>query len=155
MKTLTIGRSSQCDIVINDVSMEHIISRVHAEISYANGQYIYRNLGKNGSTLHGVSIGESPISVSPGDPILLANRILLPWVQVYAMLPSSVEIPNSSITHKEIPVGWSILSLLIPLVGFILYFIWKNSFSKKASQCLIWGSIGLVLNLIGTICLTL
>jgi pSer/pThr/pTyr-binding forkhead associated (FHA) protein len=35
MRTITIGRSSQCDIILSDDN----ISRIHAEISLSNGQY--------------------------------------------------------------------------------------------------------------------
>lgn len=148
MKTLTIGRSSQCNIVINDASMEHIISRVHAEISYANGQYIYRNLGKNGSTLHGVSIGDSPIYVSPGAPILLANRIPLPWAQIYAILPVTSHTNNSTETRSEGYVGLCILCFLIPLIGLILYFTEKRTYPIKSSLCLKWAGIGFAFNIL-------
>lgn len=145
MKTLIIGRSSHCDIVINDASMEHTISRVHAEIGYADGQYIFRNLGKNGSTLHGISIGDSPVYVSPGAPILLANRIPLPWVQIYAILPST---SSSTETRSKSYVGLCFLCFFIPLVGFILYFTEKRAYPMKSSLCLKWAGIGFAFNIL-------
>lgn len=40
------------------------------------------------------------------------------------------------------PIGWCILSFLIPLVGWILYFCWRNSKPKKASAVCTWAWIG-------------
>lgn len=151
MKTITIGRSSLCDIVITDAS----ISRVHAEINREREQYVFRNLGKNGSTLHGVSMGDSPVYVSPGAPILLANRVPLPWVQVYALLPVPENINNDGLAKVENYVGLCILSFIIPLIGFILYFTEKNAFPRKSSQCLKWASVGFAVNLLSAFCLTL
>lgn len=151
MKTITIGRSSLCDIVVSDAA----ISRVHAEINYEQGQYVFRNLGKNGSTLHGVSMSNTPIYVSPGAPILLANRVPLPWVQVYALLPVSEEINNVENAKVENYVGLCILSFIIPLVGFILYFTERNTFPRKSTQCLKWAGIGFAVNLLSAFYLTL
>lgn len=49
------------------------------------------------------------------------------------------------------PIGWCILSFLIPLVGWILYFCWKSSKPKKASAVCTWAWIGFALNIIVTI----
>lgn len=46
------------------------------------------------------------------------------------------------------PVGWCILSFLIPLVGWILYFSWRRSKPKKASAVCTWAWIGFVVNLL-------
>ncbi len=45
-------------------------------------------------------------------------------------------------------IGFIILSLLIPLVGFILYFTWKREQPQKAGGILIWAFVGVVVNLI-------
>jgi len=49
------------------------------------------------------------------------------------------------------PIGWCILSFLIPLVGWILYFCWKGTKPKKASAVCTWAWIGFALNIIVTI----
>lgn len=48
------------------------------------------------------------------------------------------------------PIGWCILSFLIPLVGWILYFSWRRTKPRKASAVCTWAWIGFVLNLIVT-----
>lgn len=45
-------------------------------------------------------------------------------------------------------VGWIILALLLPIVGFILYFVWKSNYPKKASHILVAAIIGFVVNFI-------
>jgi len=43
------------------------------------------------------------------------------------------------------------LCFMIPLAGWILYFVWKDSFPKRAGACAKWGwigfGIGMVLNI--------
>lgn len=68
--TITIGRSSHCDIIIPHAS----ISREHARISLNGGRYIYENIGRNGSVLGGRIIYNEKIVVAPGAEILLAGK---------------------------------------------------------------------------------
>ena len=39
-------------------------------------------------------------------------------------------------------VGFGILSFFIPLIGFILFFVWKKQKPRKAKSCLIGAAIG-------------
>lgn len=171
-RTITIGRSSQCDIVISHDG----ISRIHAEISLIGNQYVYRDLSKNGSSIGGRMINNERVSVAAGTEILLANRIPLPWAQIYALLPMQPSRPYDSGTvvydngiHNpppqnydfdnkgygkpdEMGAGWGILAFLFPIVGWILYFAWKNERPNAASQVAKWAwigfGIGFLLNLI-------
>jgi hypothetical protein len=62
---VTIGRSRQCDVVLNDPN----VSRQHAEIRPRGGSWVLSDLGStNGSLLNGRRI-ESPEQVKPGDEI--------------------------------------------------------------------------------------
>ena len=45
-------------------------------------------------------------------------------------------------------VAFIILSLLIPIIGFILYFSWKKEQPKKANSLLPWAFVGIVVNVI-------
>jgi uncharacterized membrane protein YvbJ len=45
-------------------------------------------------------------------------------------------------------IGWMILSFLLPIVGLILYFVWKSRFPHKAGQILAAAGVGFVINLI-------
>ena len=50
--------------------------------------------------------------------------------------------------ENDIPnTGLNILSLFIPLVGIILYFVWKNNTPKKAKGILTFALIGWVINI--------
>ena len=131
-RTITIGRSSQCDIVVAHDG----ISRVHAEISLVANQYVYRDISKNGSSISGRMINNERISVAAGTEILLANRIPLPWAQIYSLLPAqpvrpyekrtvvycdTQEEPNQAYRKTdEMGAGWGILAFLFPIVGWIL-----------------------------------
>ena len=166
-RTITIGRSSQCDIIISHDG----ISRIHAEISLIGNQYVYSDLSKNGSSIGGRMINDERVSVAAGTEILLANRIPLPWAQIYALLPKQPSRPYESGTmaydngtHNpqsqnygytkpdEMGAGWGILAFLFPLVGWILYFAWKSERPNAASQVAKWAwigfGVGFLLNLI-------
>jgi len=97
MNTITIGRSSQCDIILSGEN----ISRVHAELSLINGQYIYHDHSTNGSNIDGQMIHNRKIAVAPGTRILLANRISLPWDRVYSLLPMSGYRSNEAETRHQ------------------------------------------------------
>lgn len=150
MKTITIGKLN-CDIVIQDP----YISRKHAEISLVDGQYVYRDLSKNGTTINGRVYHNEKVVISPGTPVYLANKVPLPWPQVLMLLPntpvavsggnvSNETIVQSVSSEDSIGVGWGILSFIFPIVGFILYFVWKDTQHNKAKQAanIAWISIG-------------
>ena len=40
------------------------------------------------------------------------------------------------------------LSFLVPLVGFILFFVWKSEKTRAAKQCGMWGLIGMLFSII-------
>lgn len=161
MKTIRLGRSSSCDIVIDD----SCISRIHAEISLVDGQYVYKDLSSNGTNIGGRMIQNESVVIAPGSTILLANRIPLPWSKVYAQLPQrgvySLEretiardrVIDSGINNEDsIGIGWGILAFIFPIAGWIMYFCWKDSAPHKASQAstLAWTSfgIGVLLNVL-------
>jgi hypothetical protein len=68
----TIGRSRQCDIVLDDPN----ISRQHAEIRPRGGSWVVGDLGStNGVSLNGRRI-EGPEVVRPGDEIELGTSVI-------------------------------------------------------------------------------
>lgn len=165
MRKLTIGRSSSCDIIIPDNN----VSRVHAEISRNGNEFVYHDMGKNGSTINGRIIHNERVIIAPGTTVLLANRIPLPWGQIYSMLPGGSNVPSEQETHvghvpqNQGPVyvqpykedrlgfGWGLLAFLIPLAGWIMYFCWKEETPKRAGNAGLIGTISFILNLLTTI----
>lgn len=91
MKTITIGRSEVCDIVINEPN----ISRIHAEITLSEGKYTFRDVSTNGSSVNGRSIVNSAVTINSNSSILLAHSIPLYWSKIEALLPSIGDNPIS------------------------------------------------------------
>lgn len=173
MKKVKIGRDSNlCDIVIND----SFISRVHAEITIINGQYVYHDVSSNGTNIGNQIIRNKKIVIAPGSPVLLSNKVPLPWDRIYNLLPLSnyqVNNMNTNViqsasnqtnssdyaTNKQHPynlknakdeltVGWGVFAFLIPIAGLIMYFAWKDQTPHRANQAVLVCIIGFVLNFI-------
>jgi hypothetical protein len=69
---VTLGRSRQCDVVLNDPN----ISREHAEIRPRGGSWVLTDLGStNGSRLNGRNVDGSEV-IRPGDEIELGATVL-------------------------------------------------------------------------------
>ena len=81
--TITIGRSSHCDIIIPNDS----VSREHARVSIVGGNYVYEDVGKNGSVIGGRVIHGQRVTIAAGTDVLLAGKVPLPWAQIYSMIP--------------------------------------------------------------------
>lgn len=158
--TITIGRSHECDIMVTDPN----ISRIHARISRVGGQYVFEDVSSNGSTLNGQTIRGQRIKVAPGAPILLANRVPLPWNQVYQMLPAGPVNPYEEKTNvysggyqqggaagNYVPVyadqdrcsaGFWILCFFFPIVGWILWGVWRRRLPNRAHSVAVAAWIG-------------
>ena len=161
--TITIGRSSHCDIIIPNDS----VSREHARVSIVGGNYVYEDVGKNGSVIGGRVIHGQRVTIAAGTDVLLAGKVPLPWAQIYSMIPLKGVRPYENETHYEpvqnnspqyvyvtdesIGVGYGILAFLIPIAGWIMYIIWKDDSPKKASQANTIAWISFVINIIGVL----
>ena len=162
-QTITIGRSRHCDIIVPNDS----VSREHARMSIVGGNYVYEDVGKNGSVIGGRVIRGERIVVAPGAEILLAGRVPLPWAQIYAMLPLKGVRPYEGETHYEpslgntgggrqyaptpqesIGIGFGILAFLFPIVGWIMYFVWKDTKPRSASQANTLAWTGFAINML-------
>lgn len=160
---LTIGRSNHCDIIVPHDS----VSREHARISVVGGGYVYEDIGKNGSVIGGRVIHGERLAVAPGANILLAGKVPLPWAQIYTMLPLHGVNPYNHETsvasqqgpgisggyvnpkaNESIPIGWGILSFLVPIIGWIMYFKWKAEYPKRATQAATIAWVSFILNLL-------
>lgn len=168
MKTLTIGRSSQCDIIIP----HNNVSRVHARISVIGGKYVYEDVSKHGSYIGGQMLKSGKTTIAPGAEVLLAGQVPLPWGQIYSQLPlqgknvydSETSYYNnggyqadnyqSAKSNESIGIGWGILAFFIPIAGWIMYFVWKDDTPKRASQANTIAWIGFLFNLISYLAAT-
>jgi FHA domain-containing protein len=69
---VTLGRSRQCDVVLDDPN----ISRQHAEIRPRGGSWVLTDLGStNGSCINGRRI-DHPEVIKPGDEIEVATSVI-------------------------------------------------------------------------------
>jgi hypothetical protein len=92
---------------------------------------------------------ESGIPSAPRMPQSSANvsNYQRPYVPQQSYQPTS-QIQSDDTSS---PIGWCILSFLIPLVGWILYFCWRGSKPRKASAVCTWAWIGFAVNIIFSI----
>ncbi len=169
MKSVTIGRSPDCDIIL---PQDSAVSRIHARVSVVGGKYLYEDLGKNSSVINGQFLNGKSVSVAAGTPILIAGKIPLPWGQIYQMLPLTGVNPydnethvqgfagqqqgymppsNNTYTEDSLGIGWGILAFLIPIAGWIMYFVWKDETPKRAQQACTLAWFGFGLNLLMTL----
>lgn len=161
MKTLSIGRSSQCDIIIP----HNNVSRIHARISIVGGKYVFEDVSKHGSYIGGRLVRSEKVSIAPGTEIILAGQVPLPWGQIYSQLPlqgsNSFDAETSidgigyqnahqrqAYNDESIGIGWGLLAFFIPIAGWIMYFAWKDDTPKRASQANIIAWVSFILNLL-------
>ena len=88
-RTLTIGRDSTCDSVLDDRQ----ISRLHARVVWRGDHYEIEDLGsKNGTHLNGREV-VAPQPLRDGDEIQIALRYKLAFVDAGATAPLTFEAP--------------------------------------------------------------
>lgn len=178
--TISVGRDQNCDITIYD-SLEKI-SRHHLDITYYadTQEFEISDRSTNGTEINGKFIHNSTYKLyfpydwyvlhSDNMPnIILAQTQTLGWDNVldimgkkvnpmHDILDPIVVVDKSDMpAHKpdkeeKLSFGYGILSFLFPIVGWVLYYQWKQSKPVKAKQAsrVAWlGFIaGLILNFI-------
>ncbi|MGN0223824.1 MAG: FHA domain-containing protein [Muribaculaceae bacterium] len=190
---IIIGRSRNCNVVVPNER----VSREHARITVQNGQFVFENVGANGSTLNGQPL-VGPTIVNPGDNIMLAGVAPLPWNDVMSLRSSESEgtptainqqpapgyapqqpapgyapqqpapgyapqqpapgyqqqypqqqfAPVDNTNYEDLNIFLKIISFLFPIVGIVLYFIYRNSAPNKASQAGKWAGIGFAVGMV-------
>lgn len=93
MKTYSIGRDLNCDIVINDAT--DVISRRHALLNIApSGKMTIIDQSSNGTYVNGIRISQNvPVPVTRKDIVSLAHVAKLDWNQV----PKSRKLRNCAL----------------------------------------------------------
>lgn len=111
MKTITIGRSSHCDIVIADER----VSRVHAEITLVDNKYVYKDVSKNGSNIGGRIILNEKVVIAPGATVLLSTiylchgRKFMPCylLEALILMKQETKVGSNTLIVEHIPVSSS------------------------------------------------
>lgn len=124
MNKISIGRSSQNDIVILDRTDR--VSRFHAEL-FVNPDRTYTLIDKSthGTTVNGQLLHNSSRQVKYGDRIMFADSAQLDWSSVINLVGGSIppggNTPNGEVRTAS-PGGLILgaLGLFFFLVGFLL-----------------------------------
>lgn len=169
---VTIGRLESNNIVIrhDDVSRKHLIIR-GVERPMTGGEVMYQleiiDVGsKNGTGVNGKLLRNDTYSINYEGTINLPEVFLagkpelaINWSTVMSKLRSKgwdpqvynhPEPPRPPIPEDSLHWFLSIVSL-IPLVGWILWGVYKDEHPQKASLAAKLGWIGFIINLIGFI----
>ncbi|HVG25702.1 MAG TPA: SpoIIE family protein phosphatase [Thermoanaerobaculia bacterium] len=92
---ITLGRAVECTVPIKD----RYLSRRHAEIVFAAGEWVVRDCGSvNGTTLNGARI-VAPVPLRPGDRIALGDSEVI--FEAEDLAPSSKIIALDSDSHAK------------------------------------------------------
>ncbi len=85
-KPITIGRSDECDVVLQDRQ----VSRFHARVSWRKDHYQVEDLGsKNGTHVNG-QMAQAPIALEDGDEFQIGLRFKLAFIDAGATAPLSL-----------------------------------------------------------------
>ena len=88
---VTIGRGSDCDIVLP----ERQVSRYHARVERDDSGYLMHDLGsKNGTYVNGQEVRDTPYRLKDGDEIQIALCVKMGFVGADATLPLELTGPN-------------------------------------------------------------
>ena len=159
MITITIGRSPQNQIVIDEMS----ISRSHAKIevddasrifitdfssngTLVNGQRLFANLRKQilrSDIVNFANVSDLDWTLIP-QPMNLGtviNQQVPPVFQVNYQEP--VKEVQKQLNYESLDFIKVAVSFIMPLYGIILYFWYQNSAPKKSSQAITAALIGL------------
>lgn len=93
MKTYTIGRNPEADIVLT----ANFCSRDHAKLTISdNGKILLQDTSSNGTTINGKKITQQTVEVNYGDEILFAGVEKLDWskIEKHETQPSLPSAPH-------------------------------------------------------------
>ena len=68
--------------------------------------------------------------------------------QPYQQAQPTFAVPEQQAVVDSGSIGWGVLGAFFPLVGIILFFVWKNNKPKTAKVSLIGAVIGIAISLV-------
>lgn len=160
---ITVGRDSNCDIVVHDPAEK--VSRRHMEISWKSEpegvRYIFYDRSTNGSMVNEKYIKNDSCSVFVKEGkngevqspvVILAGTVILDWADVCRVRMERQNdvssTASSPATADRLSFWYGLLAIICPVAGWILYMQWKYEFPKKAclANKLAWISfiVGLI-----------
>lgn len=157
---VSVGRDSNCDIQIYDP--QERVSRHHLDIEYklttGGCGYLITDRSTNGTRVNETFIrGNSTFICTDAytqdvypPRIILAGAIELDWVQVTQKLKKDIVIPPPPSPEKpeKLTLVFGLLSFFFPIVGWVLYYQWKQTEPKKAKQASSLAWAGFAVNVI-------
>lgn len=155
---ISVGRDRNCDIPIYDPQEK--VSRHHLDIEYQftseGSLYIISDRSTNGTRVNGRLLHKEKMNVFSefrgrvnGDyppEIILADTVELDWMQVLERFEKMQDTDGlNKVSYKDkseqkspvednLSIGYGLLSFFFPIVGWVLYFQWKQISPKKAKQ---------------------
>jgi pSer/pThr/pTyr-binding forkhead associated (FHA) protein len=91
MGTMIVGRSRDCDIVLDNLG----VSRMHAELGFDNGEFVVDDLGSaNGSVLNGTRVEKA--SLGDGDVLQIGK------FQLHIALPREGDDSPSALSPSDL-----------------------------------------------------
>lgn len=86
-RKITIGRSSESDIVIDQ--FWDTVSNEHADIELIDNTLVFHDHSSNGTVINKQKIHNTDVSIYPGDMIMLAGKYELTWDVINSYFPKS------------------------------------------------------------------
>lgn len=165
--TVTIGRSDDNDIVIKSkyVSSHHLTVSVRKRTTMGMPTTFIEitDNSRNGTGIDGIKVLHGSKEVQYTDATNLPEVLLagisdytLDWDAVISRLKAKGWQPPGEVLPPEPPevptakagVGFVILSFLFPVVGWVLWAVWKDEKPRKAGTVATWAWIGFAINII-------
>lgn len=167
--TVRIGRGANNDIIVDarydSVSTNHLIIRGITDTSKGGYKCSLQieDISRNGSGINGRKIHHEVQVIDYSDTyslpqVMLAGRsdCVLNWHEVISILrkqgwnTQTIKEPQPPV-KEGLGIAWSIVSLLFPIIGWILWGVWKDEHPQKASTAAKMAWIGFFVNLVSYI----
>jgi hypothetical protein len=97
-KQITVGRSSVCNIKVDDKYAD--VSREHAVITISNNALLMEDKSSFGTYVNGKKMHNAKFHIYQGDHIRLGYRYMLPWSDINRFFPEG-NSAKTRLIHRE------------------------------------------------------